>query len=522
MKNNIILTCLILAITFIGCQKDDEYDAPNSFSDVGWYIGYPVNPLPDTLLINKDDYISFSDLSQSATTHKWEIESGNFFLDHPIKRNDSVFDDKIIGSGSIADKTVSVWFRKSGFNKVKFINTFKEKVTFRGPGFTIEADSVGPGEWLIDNTFVVDVYDSIVPIIRIEQDGVVLDHENPNDTIFVEAGGSLDFFDLTTQGRPDDWEWSIGGSRNFEQNPTIVLKKLGTFQGQLELRRAGLNIPGDYEQYKIPAPFKVIPSSQPFVVIPEDIIELEDQTIQVPFNGEFAPFLNQKQYFTVTLNGVETTNFDLAINSNDATILDIKFNETIYRNDTITVSYDGNGTLESTDTRSPVAFGPETVKMFQHEVVVFDFEDGGVNWTAHPENLATTTITPSTEQAASGAFSLKVDAAASGNWSSFRNLVDQYSLTAGVKYQMEYKIYKVAGAAINMNGPWIAKDGGGTVVQFWNNTVKDAPADTWVTVSPGGRYTAAETADFYEIYIRHNGQGVLYFDDIKILITDER
>ena len=180
MKNNIILTCLILALAFIGCQKDDEYEAPNSFSDVGWYIGYSVNPLPDTLLINKNDYIPFSDLSQNASSHKWEIESGNFFLKNPLKRNDSVFDDKVIGSGSSTDKTVSIWFKNSGYNKVRLRNVFNEKVTFRGPDdLNIEADSVGPGEWVIDKTFVVDVYDSIVPIIKIEQNGKAI--EIPND-----------------------------------------------------------------------------------------------------------------------------------------------------------------------------------------------------------------------------------------------------------------------------------------------------------------------------------------------------
>jgi len=78
------------------------------------------------------------------------------------------------------------------------------------------------------------------------------------------------------------------------------------------------------------------------------------------------------------------------------------------------------------------------------------------------------------------------------------------------------------GAVINMNGPWITKDGGETVTQFWNNVVKDAPANTWVTVSPNGRYTSSEAADYFEIYIRHNGMGVLYFDDIRILEVDQR
>ncbi len=521
MKNNIVIIMLLMATFIIGCQKDEDYDAPNSFSDVGWYFSDTEAPLA----VSIDDYITFSDLSQGALSHEWTIGSGNFYLEMPIERNDSIFDDKIIGGGTTTEKTVSVLFRKSGLQSVRFVNTFKEKVTFRGVNEDNERVFIdseeADGKWVMDTTFIVDVYDTIVPQIKIKHNSMVIDHTNPNDTLFVEAGDFIEVFDESTIGRADSWEWNIAGTKSNKQNDTLVLKKLGAFKGTFSISRRGQNVPGDFEFYRIPINFKVIPSSQPFVLA-GDIIELEDQTIQVPFNGEFAPFVNQEEYFTVMLNGVESTNFNLSVNPDDATLLEIRFNETIYRNDTITVSYDGNGTLESTDTRSPVAFPAEIVNMFQHEVVVFDFEDGGANWTAHQENLPTTTITPSTEQAASGSFSLKVDAAASGNWSSFQNLVDQYSLTAGVRYQYEYKIYKVAGAVINMNGPWITKDGGGTVVQFWNNTVRNAPADTWVTVSPGGRYTADETADYFEIYIRHNGQGILYFDDIRILEVDER
>lgn len=524
IKYNLLTLVLLMSMVFIGCSKDDEYEAPNSFSDVGWYIAYPQSPWPDTLLTNKDDYITFSDLSQNAISHKWEIEKGNFFLKKPIARQDSIFDDKIAGSGSTADKTAAIWFRNSGYNHVRLFNVFSEKVTFRGPnGFRGEAKPVGDN-WVIDTTFVVDVYDTIVPKIRVEQKGVVRNHLSATDTIFVEAGDTLEFFDETTTGRPDDWQWNIAGSTSFEQSPSIVLKKLGVFpENTVIMRRAGQNIPGDYERFEIPVPIRVIPSSQPFQLFGA-ITELENQLIQIPFNGEFAPFVDQEQYFNVTLNGTPNTNFTISINPDDATILDLQFGETIYRSDEIIISYDGSGTLESTDTRSPEPF-TETVNMFQHEVIVYDFEDGGVNWTAHSGNLATTVIEPSTEVAASGSYSLKVDAAASGNWSAFENRIDQYSLEAGVTYQIEYKIYKVAGAVINMNGPWIQEDGqagGGFGNQFWNNTVAGAPADTWVTVSPGGRWAANKTADVFEIYIRHNGQGILYFDDIRVLEADER
>lgn len=518
MKNYIVIMLLLVTL-FSSCEKDDSYNAPNSFSDVGWYF----SDTEGNLAVSIDDYITFSDLSQGTLSHEWSIDKGNFYLEHPIQRNDSVFDDKIMGSGTTEDKTVSVLFKESGLQNVRLFNTFKEKVTFRGitngERVFIDAKEV-EGKWVIDTTFVVDVYAKLVPEIRVEQKGVVLDHTKL-DTIFVEAGDVIDLFDESTVGRADYWQWAIGDARSNEQNTALVLKKLGIFEGSFAISRRGQNIPGGYEIYRIPAPFKVVPSSQPFVVTPEDIIELEDQTIQIPYNGEFAPFVDHEQFFTVNVNGTPFEIESLEINEDDATILEIKLKETIYRSDTITVSYNGNGTFESTDTRTPLAFADLPVAMFQHEAVKYDFEDGGANWTPHAINLATTTITPSTEQAASGTYSLKVDATASGNWSAFENLVDQYALKTGVKYQYEYKIYKLPGAVINMNGPWITQ-AGQTRMQFWNNVVRNAPDNTWVTVSPNGTFTPNAPGDDFEIYIRHNGKGVLYFDDIRVMEEDQR
>ncbi len=524
IRINLLMVIAILAVIFTACNKDDEYEQPNTFSDVGWYVAYPVNPLPDTLLANKDNYITFSNLSQNFTSHKWEIESGNFFLEKPIKREDSIFDDKIIGSGSTADKTAAVLFRKSGFNKVTLRNTFPEKVTFRGPDdLTIEADSIAPGQWVLEKEFVVDVYDTIVPKIRIEQKGEVKNHESATDTIFVEAGDSLEFFDETEIGRPDDWTWNVAGSSSTEQNPSIVLKKLGIFpENKVTFRRSGNNIPTDWETYEIPVPIRVIPSSQPFQLF-GTITELEDQLIKIPFNGEFAPFIDQEQFFTVTLNGVENTNFILSINPDDATILDLQFNETIYRSDEIIIAYNGNGTLQSTDTRSPELFS-ETVSMFQHEAVVYDFEDPSthLNWTPHASNLPTTSMAISSEQAASGTYSIRLEGTADGAWSAFENVVDQFSLRSDTAVQLEFKFYKETGDYA-MFGPWI-NQAGETRNQFWTNigTSGNSPSGEWVTFRNDATWNAPSDADDYEFFMRYNRAGIIYFDDIRILYVDER
>lgn len=524
MKKYIIL--FFIAATFIiSCQKEDEYEPLNSFSDVGWYF----SDTEGNLAVSIDDYITFSDLSQGVVSHEWTIGDGNYYLKMPIQRNDSIFKDKIIGNGSTTEKTISVWFRKAGLQSVRLYNTFNEKVTFRGikgdEKVFIDAKEV-EDKWVIDTTFVVDVYADIIPKIKIEQNGVVLDHTNPNDTIYVEAGDFLSFFDESTVGRADTWEWTVGSEKSNQQDAVLTLKKLGVFNGTFSISRRGQNIPGNFKFYKIPAPFKVIPSSKPFVVIPDEVMEREDQTIQVPFNGEFTPFTNQEAHFTVTVNGTPSDIATVSINPDDATILDIKMVDQIYRDDNITVSYDGNGSMVSTDTRVPNAFSSISVSMFQHEAIKFDFENGGDNFIAKTEgdgvNLPTTTIGISTEQAASGVKSLKIDASASGNWSAFINYIDTFELKAGVSVQYEYKVYKVSGASINFIAPWINKEGNTTVTQFWHNDIKNAPSDTWVTIRPGAKFASPTTFDDYNVYFRHNGQGTIYIDDLRIIEVDNR
>ncbi|WP_282165882.1 hypothetical protein [Cellulophaga baltica] len=517
MKNKFIIIALVIGL-FTACNRD-EYDAPNSLSDVSWY----TSGFRDTIIqVNVNNFASFSDLSQGALSHKWTIEEGSFYLKGPITRSDTIFDDFKIQPESLEseDETIHVLFTQGGLKKVNLYNEFSEYVEFKGAdGFIFPSKEVA-GKWVIDTTFIVDVYDTIVPKILIRQNGIVVPHESETDEIIVEAGSTLEFVDVSTIGRPNTRSWSIAGVTKTDSLSVIQFNKLGSYKGNLNISRQGESIPGDFDNYKIPATITVIPSSLPFEVAGE-VVELENQTIQIPYNGEFAPFSDQSSHFTVTVNGTPFAIASIGLNASNATLLEIKLQEQIYRSDVITVSYDGSGDFESTDTRIPGAFTDVPVAMFQHEIVKFDFESNGGNWTANVENLPTTTIDISTEQAASGVSSLKVDAGASGNWSSFENLVDLFHLDAGVLVQYEYKVYKATGANLNFMAPWI-NNTGGTVTQFWHNDIATAPENTWVTIRPGKQWAAGTTADDFNLYLRHSGSGTLYFDDIRIIIVDDR
>lgn len=518
MKNKLIIV-LLLAISFIGCQRDDEYIKPNTFSDVGWYFSDTEGDL--TASVGK--YIIFADASQGTLTHQWEIGGDNVYLEGPFERQDSIFTDKIIGTGISTEKTVSVLFQKGGLQPVRLFNTFPDSVAYRGPDNHLYASERVLDRWVIDTTFIVDVYDTIVPTIRIEKNGVVLNHLS-TDTIFVEAGETLDVFDETAIGRPDTWKWNIGGATSEEQNASLVLKKLGKFNGTLSLSRTGQNIPGDWENYKIPAPFKVIPSSQPFVVA-GDVYEIEDETIVVPYNGEFAPFIDQEPFFTVTVNGGANPVSIASISTDpaDATLLWIKLNEPIYRPDTITVTYDGNGVLESTDTRIPAAFTDLPVTM--HDVNLWDntianFEDGPAG--AWVLDQGPGTVEYSTEQAATGTYSLKISSEAGAGFTRATGLASPTTqLEAGVEYRFTWKIYQDPSTTVGSYGPWLYWNDGASGQQFWQTANGGKPKGAWyedtrVFTMPGGFSGEAYFT------LRVNNQAIFYLDDIHVVKNEVR
>lgn len=388
MKKNIIFICLI-ALAFIGCQRDDSYDAPNSFSDVGWIF----SDVEGVLDVNIGDYITFTDASQGYEHHEWEIAPGNFYLEHPLTRNDrgdSILRTKISGSGKSTDKIVSVFFDKPGLQSVRLFNIFPDSVTFRGKDdFRYASKKVGD-KWVIDTTFMVDVYARILPKVQVDHANGTEVWEAPTNfttqtkstntftQITVEAGDKVDFTDLSEVGRSEAVSWRIINQADLEpnanfsyedgsgigntQNLSYTFSSLGTYFIGMSASREADNKPGATSSVIIPYTFNVIPSSKPFEIL-GDVVELEDETIRVNFTGEFQNEIGQESHFTVNVNG---TPFDIASVTTNGTFLDIKLTDPIYRPDVITVSYDGSSDLKSTDERSPVAF--TNVPVIMHNV----------------------------------------------------------------------------------------------------------------------------------------------------------
>ncbi|WP_111706612.1 hypothetical protein [Lutibacter citreus] len=255
------------------------------------------------------------------------------------------------------------------------------------------------------------------------------------------------------------------------------------------------------------------------VVQQGDIVELEDQTIQIPFDSAFDPtsLTDPTVGFEILVNG---TSFDIAsisINVSDAKVLDVKLVEQIYRPDVITASYDGSGTIANVGTGIINAFIAKTVVM--HDVNLFGeggMEDAeGSSWVADAAN-AGGTVEYSTEQAANGTYSLKM-ATVGAERARANNLLSPADLKAGVTYSITYKQYIVSGNTMTADKVYtMVPKTQLKPVTFYNDNPKDAWFDVTYDYTPG-----SDVSQYMFIQI-NPGEGTIYFDDFKVQTKEVR
>jgi hypothetical protein len=494
---------LFILMVFYGCSKD--YIEPNKFSDSGWYTSQFREKV---FRIGINDFVSFTDVSKNATSHAWLINEGSFFLKGTITSQDSIFDQFISGTAlKSEEKTVNVLFKKSGLQQVRLYNTFSENVA--------SAQKVG-NMYVVDTTFTVDVYDTIVAKIQIKQKGMVIPLNT--DTIYVEAGQSVDFIDLTTIGRPDTRRWSIGGETSTDSAATITFKKMGVFSGSFQSSRTGQHIPGDWDDLRIPNPIKVIPSKSPFL-ISGDLKELANETIEISFNSEFAPFTNQQQFFSVSVSGphVNGKTFSVrtvSIKPGDATKLHLQLSDKIYGSDVITISYSG-GSLSSLDSRVLAQFSNQRVIMNNANLLSsaeFGFENGGTSW-EKVEGSGTVSFT--TEKASSGRYSMKIVKSAANSGVHAESAGAKFNLKAGKTYIFRYNIWVDPSTTASGLNFWL--------IPNWHQFflwIPDIEKGQWVTKS--FEYTPGADENDRVLRIQAYEDGIFYFDDFYVSEKDER
>lgn len=326
---NIYLILSLLVIVF-ACEED--YEAPSEFSDIEVYV--PEWSLESLIgaKMNVNNYFAFMDMSIGELSHEWSFEenSGCYFLKKNLPAPSGL--DNYLGyidenaTHTTIDKSVAVIFTKAGLHGLRLYNTFKDSV-----GFSMIYENTKSalydedlGVWVIDTTFYVDVYDSIVPDFKI------LDHEGNEITLVksededewvtatVEVGQTLTYTDITTIGRPDSRNWTFGSgtpasSTNLSEKVTYTNVTSGDnyLTSKLQSKRVAEDLPSGSTYANVPLIIKVVPPSANVEYISSSINS--DGDLVLSFNQGVK--LPDNSVISVTTSGVENAVTSVAYNS---------------------------------------------------------------------------------------------------------------------------------------------------------------------------------------------------------------
>ncbi|WP_347840697.1 hypothetical protein [uncultured Draconibacterium sp.] len=542
MKKINFIYLLILLAAFVSCEED--YVAPNSFSDVSWYSPQHQSLDENYPIIGQGQYYSISDLSQGELGHQWELLDPNiYFLGGTLVRNDSTLEEKIIGGGNIGDisedKTVHLYFPEGGIQSVRLYNTFDDTVSF------VAEDTVlysyydeALGVHVFDHTFTVDVYyDVVADYLVYDPDLNVIDLASATDTlvITIEAGQALHFAQkVDSIYHITDVTWNIpGGSpqTSFEDSVKVTFYVPGTYSNlRFTASRNAQNIPSGSDRDTIPLKVVVEPSSAPFLVA--GVTKINSTSVRLQLSGQAAGALS-KSDFTVTARNADKGE-DFAINVasvnmiDDRTALELTFADPIYSNDEVIIEYSGSE-LMSTDGRT---IEPATVTLdpIDPENLVTDpgFENGADTWATPPvydsgrEPKGDAHYT--TDMANGGSYSMYAIKTANDDNTAFAN-TNGFVLESGVTYTYKFDYYIVQ----SDGGIWESRisklnsDGtvnDGKLYGGWTNT-KNLPKGEWQTKSAtitgdGNTYTVAM------LFYKPGTTVEAYFDNFSVAVKDDR
>ena len=541
----------------VGCQNDDEYEAPDTLSDVAWYTSiFPG--LPFSVSAEKD-VISFLDASQGALSHEWTIEEGNYFLKTGFKTNDDLqsFIDKDLGL-STTNKTAHVVFMKEGISKVCLKNTFSEQVTIQTEDGPISAVQDGD-VWVFEKCFEVDVFaKDIKPAFKVYQDDEEIlsigpDTEINNDQstwpiVDVEVNKTLKFVDLSEVGRPNDRIWRFSGvpQTSTESTTEVAFLNFGTVTNVGSIRSSRIApLPTAFTLMQIPLKVRVVSSSEPFEILSE-ISENDAEKLMFQVSGVVDPSTLVGENVNFTVNVVnETSGFNkdinvqsVSVNSDDATFLELTMAEPLYNSDNVTISYNG-GNIKSTDNRTLNAFNDKKATLnggqdllASDERYSFEIEqDRGAGgntagwWTNHNNPWYFTGTKEIT--AADGSRSVKFHA---DDFSTVPNVTWFWGLSASETaalvpnsgtYRLSIQVYKESGSTINAfvintNPEWII-----SVVD-----ISEAESNKWITYEVDIELTGE--LERLNIGVRQQdnsgvvGSQTFYIDNIKLAPIEAR
>ncbi|WP_297086505.1 hypothetical protein [uncultured Draconibacterium sp.] len=541
MKKINFIYLLILLAAFVSCEED--YVAPNSFSDVSWYSPQHQSLDENYPIIGQGQYYSISDLSQGELSHQWELLDPNiYFLGGTLVRNDSTLEEKIIGGGNIGDisedKTVHLYFPEGGIQSVRLYNTFDDTVSF------VAEDTVlysyydeALGVHVFDHTFTVDVYfDVVADYLVYDPDLNVIDLASATDTlvITIEAGQALHFAQkVDSIYHITDVTWNIpGGSpqTSFEDSVKVTFYVPGTYSNlRFTASRNAQNIPSGSDRDTIPLKVVVEPSSAPFLVA--GVTKINSNSVRLQLSGQAAGTLSKSDFTVTARNADKGEDFAIGVASvnmiDDRTALELTFADPIYSNDEVIIEYSGSE-LMSTDGRT---IEPATVTLdpIDPENLVTDpgFENGADTWVSPPEfdgGRVTDAANYSTDMPKDGSYSMHAIKAAGGQ-TAFANS-NGFVLEQGVTYTYSYDYYGVSSS--KQGGAWEAR-----ISELLDNgLVKEGKLfGGWtglngIKIGEWTKKTATLTGDgkTYAIAMLMYGasSAEVYYDNFSITVKDDR
>lgn len=548
-KIGIIIGTLLIAFIY-GCEKD--YEPLMSYSDVGWYNSGSNKPGNN---VGVNQYFSFTDLSQGALEHRWELidGEGTNYLTGAITRDNKEYESFIDEDKGLVteDKTIHVLFTEPGLKSVRLYNTFADSVIYKGND-TIPAVKVGD-MWVMDTTFIVDVYGEMKPELKVaytyedEETGLPVtdtlvnltgEYEVPGDTaewakVTIKAGEFIDFIDFTTIDRPTGRTWNIeGGSPSNSGDSAAIVNfyRLGTFYPSFTTSRSATNIPGGSASTAIPLVIEVVKSDLAFEVV-GNVQELPNQTLQLVLNGEIAPLQDEEENFTITITN-KGTNIPMMVktakvNESEGNIIDLQLDGEIYNTDIITVTW-ANGTIISLDGRELTPLTNVPVDMYMPNLITDPgFESGGGNWSAPDDSDGTSQY--STLDPASGSYCYRLFVG-EGQSRAAGLSKESFKLTAGKKYLWTYKHKTTSGGSGGFEPQIVKKNADGDVVRlngFWTSYKngqgwQDGPQVGWAQDPLYWIWSATEDVDEAFIHLLSYSESEMFFDDLNLYEYEQR
>jgi len=493
MKALIYKISVLGLIVIIGCQKDDSIPEYNNFSDALATSG--------NTRIQRGDFASFADLSKGVINRTWTIPEAASIIN-------------LQGRDPSEIELIQVKFDEPGKFEVNLKNEFRD------------------ASMELDTTFNVTVLDYIQTSFNVLSIDASFYEKTPTQITMYE-GGTITFQDVSS-GNPNRRKWifngaepsSAGGISIQEDDKvstiSVTYPTIGSYDVELISWR---EYPaGAADTIRLQNYINITENLEPPII--NSIIEDVKGVIHLNYNLPLKLTADLIPHLTLTVDNIKADILSAAINLDDNRIVDITTTENIKSTSVATLSYDNSqGVVVRVNDVVAESFTDQPVELFVPlnlaNSSIYGFEDGGEGWMAASDNLGEISFTD--QKAASGNYSMRMEATADSKWTRSWSWKEgsEFTLKAGQKVTIEFKIWIDPSYTDGSIGPWIT----GTEApfpgtQFWTG-MSGLPRGEWITINKEAAKVWTVTADGdYFVAFRFEKKGITYIDDVKVYIPE--